>query len=184
MMKETFMLAGMIAVGVGLTSTSALADTQGTQTFTANIIDSTCLITGIDRSVDLGPVAKGDPALAAGKEYYRFPIHIGGCGSTFTSVEMTPTFDQVAGSGVAYGFAKNKGTAVVDAHWAVSGKGLVNANTAHPDALRSGNKVTAPLTAGATDISILFGMNASSHISSNVKPGTLDYPLLLTFDFK
>lgn len=183
MIKKTFMLAGMIAVGVALTSTSALADTQGTQTFTANIKDSTCTITGLNQNVDLGPIAKGDPTLAAGNEYHRFPVHIGGCGSTFTSVEMTPTFDQIAGL-ETYGYAKNKGTAVVDAYWGVIGKGLVNMNTANPNLLQSGDKVTAPLTAGAADIFLSFGMNAGSHISSNVKPGTLDYPLLLTFDFK
>lgn len=65
MMKKTFMLAGMIAVGVGLTSTSALADTQGTQTFTANIKDSTCVITGLNESLTYPTFSVAD-ILAAG----------------------------------------------------------------------------------------------------------------------
>lgn len=182
-MKSKTILVGMIVAGVALSSTSVLADTQGTQTFTANITESTCLVSGVDRSVDLGPISKNDGTLAAGKLYRVFPINISGCGSAFTSVVMTPTFDQIASTDTS-GSAQNKGTAVVDATWGVSANGLVSENTDLPTALQSGKKVTVPLTAGATEIDVLFGMNAAFHLSSNVRSGTLNYPLLLAFDFK
>ncbi|EJO4737099.1 type 1 fimbrial protein [Salmonella enterica] len=183
MKKSKMVLAGMIAVGVALTTTSALADVQGTQTFTANISETTCLISGVDQSVSLSPINKTDSALATGKEYYKFPLKIEGCSNALTSVEMTPTFEQIDGAR-EWGYAKNKGTAVVDAVWGVRGNSLVNENVAHPEFLQSGMKVTAPLTAGTADISVFFRMNASGNNSSLVKPGTLNYPLLLTFDFK
>ncbi|EAQ1076855.1 type 1 fimbrial protein [Salmonella enterica] len=176
--KRLFLLGAIMAV----MSSSAFADTTGTQTFKANIVANTCTIANLNQTFDLGAILKDDASLKNGKTYHQAHFDITGCDASVTKAVMIPTFDQVKGS-ESYGFAQNKGTAVVDAEWVQSTPGATNENTAHTNYLMSGKKVTVSLVNGGAQFIVGFNMNASDHRSSNVKVGTLDYPLTLTFDF-
>ncbi|EDE8445087.1 hypothetical protein BZU22_24355 [Salmonella enterica subsp. enterica serovar Pomona] len=177
--NRLFALGAVMAI----MSSSAFAATTGTQTFTAKVTADTCTITNLNQTFDIGALLKNDPELAKGKEYHQAHFDITGCDASLTKAVMTPVFDQIQ-SAASYGFAQNKGTAVVDASWEQDTPGATNENTAHPDALMSGKKVTVPLVNGGTQFLVGLNLNASNHLSSNVKTGTLNYPLALAFDFE
>ncbi|EAM2795121.1 type 1 fimbrial protein [Salmonella enterica subsp. enterica serovar Bareilly] len=114
MMTKNIILPGMVVAAVMLTSTSVLADTQGTQTFTANINESTCVITGYDINHDFGEITKQD-LLAKGdwvslKTYSEDKISVTGCSAGDTAVNVSTMYDEVPGMGM-YGWVNNKGTA-------------------------------------------------------------------------
>ncbi|EBN1929226.1 type 1 fimbrial protein [Salmonella enterica] len=172
----------LLGAAMAVMSSSAFADTTGTQTFTANVTADTCTIANLNQAFDVGTILKADTDLKNGKKYHQAYFDITGCDASVTKAVMIPTFDQVPNAEI-YGYAKNKGTAVVDAVWSQDTPGATNENTAQSNRLMSGKKVTVPLVNGGTQFIVGFSMNASSHDSSRVKVGTLDYPLTLTFDF-
>ncbi|EGK6862597.1 hypothetical protein IO679_004728 [Salmonella enterica subsp. enterica serovar Glostrup] len=149
MMKKEFILAGMIVVGVSLVSTSALADTQGTQTFTANISSSTCVITGLNINHDFGSITKQE-LLAKSDwgeiKHYSDKLSVTGCPASDTTVNIAASYDALPNMGV-YGWANNHGSA----------KGLTvkffRGDVANPLAPGS-NGYDYPLVNGAVDIPI------------------------------
>ncbi|EJX2286689.1 hypothetical protein ODX25_004940 [Salmonella enterica] len=172
----------LLGAAMAVMSSSAFADTTGTQTFTATVTADTCTIANLNQTFDVGSILKADTDLKNGKKYHQAYFDITGCDASVTKAVMIPTFDQVKGS-ETWGFALNKGTAVVDASWTQDTPGATNENTAHPENLMSGKKVAVPLVNGGAQFIVGFNLNASAHDSSKVKVGTLDYPLTLTFDF-
>ncbi|ECL1760768.1 type 1 fimbrial protein [Salmonella enterica] len=92
MMKKTLMLAGMIAAGVALTSTSALADTQGTQTFTANIAANTCTLNNLDRVFNFNLIGSTNPGKYKTWTADTAEIKVTGCDSSVTELKVTPTY--------------------------------------------------------------------------------------------
>ncbi|EBO8547927.1 hypothetical protein AMA88_24995, partial [Salmonella enterica subsp. enterica serovar Senftenberg] len=95
-------------------SSSAFADTTGTQTFTASVTANTCTVDNLNKTVDLGSVLSSDFTSAFGKKVSNRFIDTGfqitGCPAAITTVKVTPTF-VVPSSGMAkYGFVKNTGT--------------------------------------------------------------------------
>ncbi|HBJ6378808.1 TPA: hypothetical protein LC260_004917 [Salmonella enterica subsp. enterica serovar Eastbourne] len=173
----------LLGAAMAVMSSSAFAATTGTQTFTANVTADTCTIANLNQAFDVGSLLKSDSELKNGKKYHQAYFDITGCDASVTKVVMTPTFDQIS-KAESYGYAQNKGTATVDAVWSQDTPGATNENTAHPTYLMSGKKVTVPLANGGAQVIVGFSMNASSHDSSRVKTGTLNYPLALAFDFE
>ncbi|EAP7415752.1 type 1 fimbrial protein [Salmonella enterica] len=94
--KRLFLLGAIMAI----MSSSAFADTTGTQTFKANIVANTCTIANLQQVVSLGNVLKADfKKSVAGSNYYFAQGHgvdttfeVTGCPTTITTVEATPTF--------------------------------------------------------------------------------------------
>ncbi|EKA2581912.1 type 1 fimbrial protein, partial [Salmonella enterica] len=110
--KHLFLLGTAMAV----MSSSAFADTTGTQTFTANVTANTCTIANLNQAVDLGNVQKADYAgvgnwhVPANPSLVSVNFDVTGCGNSVTEVNVTPTF--TAESGLPYvRFVKNAGTA-------------------------------------------------------------------------
>ncbi|ECN7371709.1 type 1 fimbrial protein [Salmonella enterica subsp. enterica serovar Muenchen] len=171
----------LLGAAMAVMSSSAFADTMGTQTFTANVTADTCTIANLNQVIDVGAVLKNDPALKKVSERAVAVFNVTGCDASVTKAVMIPNFDALPGY-EAGGYAKNKGTAVIDARFAQKTVGATNENT-QPDWLAPGKKVSVPLVNGATQFDIGFSLNASSYDLSKIKVGTLDYPLTLTFDF-
>ncbi|EEJ0784137.1 type 1 fimbrial protein [Salmonella enterica] len=173
----------LLGAAMAVMSSSAFAATTGTQTFTANVTANTCTIANLDQTFDVGAIQKNDTELKNGKKYHQAHFDITGCDASVTKAVMIPTFDPAQGA-ESWGMALNKGTAVVDGQWAQDTPGATNENTAHPGFLMSGKKITVPLANGGTQFIVGFIMNAGSHKSENVHPGTINFPLALAFDFE
>lgn len=100
MMKSKSILTGMIVAGVALSSTSVLADTQGTQTFTANIAESTCVITGLNESLVFPAFSVADIYAAGddsdtiiGEHIGSHSINVVGCPTGTSSMNITATYN-------------------------------------------------------------------------------------------
>ncbi|EJP8365238.1 type 1 fimbrial protein, partial [Salmonella enterica] len=108
--KRLFLLGAVMAV----MSSSAFADTTGTQTFTANIVANTCTIANLQQNVDLGSVLSSDFTAAFGQKvsnrFIDTSFQVAGCPATITTVKVTPTFVSPSSGTATYGFVKNTGT--------------------------------------------------------------------------
>ncbi|EAA8990414.1 type 1 fimbrial protein [Salmonella enterica subsp. enterica serovar Oranienburg] len=90
----------LLGAAMAVMSSSAFADTTGTQTFTAKVTADTCTIANLQQVVDLGNVLKADfKKNVAGSTFYFALGHgvdttfeVTGCPTTITTVEATPTF--------------------------------------------------------------------------------------------
>ncbi|EBS3869392.1 type 1 fimbrial protein [Salmonella enterica subsp. enterica serovar Kimberley] len=174
MMKKTFMLAGMIAAGVALTSTSALADTRGTQTFTANIAANTCTITGLNQNIDLGNIQKSVFAAAWGfstPETINFEV--ANCPNSLTQVKVTPTYNAdpsyawvIVNTGTAKGVHLNTQVAV---------------DLDHTKRWENGVEKDFTLTGGG--VSIPFSYKIERNGTDTVTTGSLLFNSTFLFDF-
>ncbi|EBN7715305.1 type 1 fimbrial protein, partial [Salmonella enterica] len=93
--KHLFLLGTAMAV----MSSSAFADTTGTQTFTANVTANTCTIANLNQVVNLGDVNKTEFKGITGSLYHfalghgvNTTFEVTGCPATITTVEATPMF--------------------------------------------------------------------------------------------
>ncbi len=92
MMKKKTLLAGMIVAGMALTSTSVLADTQGTQTFTANIASTTCTIGNLDHISNFTLQGSTNPGKYKVWALDTGEIKVTGCDPSLTKLKVTPTY--------------------------------------------------------------------------------------------
>lgn len=103
----------VLGAAMAVMSSSAFAVTTGTQTFTAKIDNSTCVITGADITHDFGSIMKKD-LLAKGDwgviKSFDNKISVTGCPSNNTAVNVALSYAEVPGMG-QYGWVNNSGTA-------------------------------------------------------------------------
>ncbi|EAU4784012.1 type 1 fimbrial protein [Salmonella enterica] len=171
----------LLGTAMAVTSSSAFADTMGTQTFTANVVANTCTVDNLNKTVDLGSILSSDFTNAFGAKLSNKFIDTGfqvtGCSAAITTVKVTPTFTSAAQDS----FVVNTGTFA--AYFATN---ITSANaSSEPQTWHNGIEKTFTVTNGSVDIPVqgkLFtgGRPAPSGNASN---GTLDYTMSFTFDF-
>ncbi|EBP4106311.1 hypothetical protein Z708_25200 [Salmonella enterica subsp. enterica] len=161
-------------------SSSAFADTTGTQTFTANVTADTCTIANLNQAVDLGNVLRAD---YAGLGAWNAPANVAlvsvnfdvtGCGNNITTVNVTPTF--TAESTLAR-FVKNAGTA---AGIAFDTAKLSNTDFDKNRGWENGVTKAFTLTNGAVQVPVVGVLSKNGQA---VTAGTLDFQMTFAFDF-
>lgn len=182
-MKKTLM-AGVVALCAmsGMNAAQAAAATSGTQTFKANITDTTCTIADVNRTVELGVIPRTQ-AIADGQILVSdIPFNITGCGASISTASVTADYVEDSQAG-EWGMIKNSGTAGIQSLFKIVTAGVTNENTAHPDFVAPGKKITNSVVNGASQFNFAIGVQASSHKLSNLTAGSVEYPITLTFDF-
>ncbi|EBB4036226.1 type 1 fimbrial protein [Salmonella enterica] len=172
----------LLGAAMAVMSSSAFADTMGTQTFTATVTADTCTIANLNQAVDLGNVLRAE---YAGLGNWNAPANVAlvsvnfdvtGCGNNVTKVEVTPTFN--AESGSTYGrFVKNAGTA---AGIAFDTAKLSNTDFDSKRIWENGKTRAFTLTNGGVQVPV---MGVLSKNSQAVTAGTLDFQMTFAFDF-
>ncbi|EAC2152413.1 type 1 fimbrial protein [Salmonella enterica subsp. enterica] len=163
-------------------SSSAFADTAGTQTFTATVTADTCTIANLNQAVDLGNVLLADYASVGN---WRVPTNfsqvsvnfdVTGCGNNITTVNVTPTFTAESGSSY-YRFVKNAGTAAgIAFDTGKRSEGDYDENRIW----KNGVTRAFTLTNGGVQVPV---MGALSKNNQAVTAGTLDFQMTFAFDF-
>ncbi|ENZ2157744.1 fimbrial protein [Salmonella enterica] len=175
--KRLFLLGAVMAV----MSSSAFADTTGTQTFTANIVANTCTIANLQQNVDLGNIQKADYEKLTGWQspasspVIKVNFDVTGCGNGVTKVKVTPTF---TGDSSVPRMVVNSGTAK-DIY--VDTAKLSNTDFDSKRAWNSGTTKEFTLTNGAVQIPVTGVL--SSGAAAGITAGTLDFRMSFTFDF-
>ncbi|ECC7613529.1 type 1 fimbrial protein [Salmonella enterica] len=172
----------LLGTAMAVMSSSAFADTMGTQTFTANVTADTCTIANLNQAVDLGDVLKAD---YAGLDNWRAPTNfslvsvnfdVTGCGNNITTVNVTPTFTAEPGAYYTR-FVKNAGTAA----------GIAFDTAKISDGDYDGNRIwengktrAFTLTNGGVQVPVTGILSKNSQA---VTAGTLDFQMTFAFDF-
>ncbi|EDN6661549.1 type 1 fimbrial protein [Salmonella enterica] len=183
-MKKTLM-AGMVALCAmsGMNAAQAAAAISGTQTFKANITDTTCTIANVNRAVDLGAIPRTQATANGVDVVSDVPFNITGCGASISTASVTADYtEDGSGTGV-WGMMKNSGTATLQGILKIVTAGVTNENTAHPGYVAPGKKITNSVVNGASQFNFAVQVMANSHKLSNLKSGSVEYPVTLTFDF-
>ncbi|EJM9155423.1 hypothetical protein NO912_005115, partial [Salmonella enterica] len=161
-------------------SSSAFADTMGTQTFTANITANTCTVDNLNKTVDLGTIHLSDLVNHQGSGHYTKGIGVNeifkvtNCPNALTKVQVVPTFNAGPGDDMV----KNTGTASNMYIWfnkTFDGTAPAAANVWHNGKAREFN-----LTAGGADIPV---NGLLLHATNDKNLGTLDFQMTFAFDF-
>ncbi|EDX5730515.1 type 1 fimbrial protein [Salmonella enterica] len=176
--KSLFLLGTALAV----MSSSALADTTGTQTFTANVAANTCTIDNLNKTVDLGAINLSSFTTKEGSGWYVSPgigvneaFKVTNCPNTLTKVKVVPTFTQGAGGDVV----KNAGTAGNIDLW--FNRTIDDIRPTAKDTWINGGGREFVLAAGGVDVPVNGIILKTS--AENI-PGTLDYQMAFAFDFE
>ncbi|EDL3630107.1 hypothetical protein CRX10_23570 [Salmonella enterica subsp. enterica serovar Newport] len=181
MMKKEFMLAGMITAGVALASTSALANTQGTQTFTANIKDSTCTIAVLDQHIDLGTMLASSIKEAKGalnsSPSAPYSAVVTGCPS---SISLMKTSVSAPSMDSTYGTMPNAGTATGVQFFYTIGKGSTVVDAYNNKQILPKSVISTPIKSGGGVLKLDGRIFKSA---SKVGVGTLQFSSTFTFDF-
>ncbi|EIU7680200.1 fimbrial protein [Salmonella enterica] len=167
--KRLFLLGAAMAV----MSSSAFADTTGTQTFTANIVANTCTIANLNQARDLGDLLKSHFLASAwsASSVYKNEFNVTNCPTTFTKVKVVPTY--TANKQYAW-VVENAGTA----------KGVhLNTQTTNsgPEKWENGKEKEFTLNNGDAVIPVNFKIERNNN--DTVTDGTLDFRMSFTFDF-
>ncbi|EOF6356449.1 hypothetical protein ACK1C8_004899, partial [Salmonella enterica] len=157
-------------------SSSAFADTAGTQTFTATVTANTCTVDNLNKTVDLGSVLSSDFTSAfsamVSNRFIDTGFQITGCPAAITAVKVTSTFASTSG----YGFVDNNGT--FDAVFATN---ITAANTIdNSQKWTPGSEKTFTVTNGDASVPVQGKIFAQK---SDLTAGTLNYAMSFTFDF-
>ncbi|EBI2791681.1 type 1 fimbrial protein, partial [Salmonella enterica] len=169
----------LLGAAMAVMSSSAFADTTGTQTFTANITANTCTVDNLNKTVDLGTIHFSD-LVNQGNGHYTKGIGVNeifkvtNCPNALTKVQVVPTFNAGPGDDMV----KNTGTASNMYIWfnkTFDGTAPAAANVWHNGKAREFN-----LTAGGADIPV-NGLLLQATNDKN--PGTLDFQMTFAFDF-
>ncbi|EAQ7001203.1 type 1 fimbrial protein [Salmonella enterica] len=172
----------LLGAAMAVMSSSAFADTVGTQTFTANVTADTCTIANLNQAVDLGDVLSAEYAgladwnVPANVSLVSVNFDVTGCGNNVTKVKVTPTFNAEPGSVYAR-FVKNEGTA---AGFAFDTAKLSNTNFDQKRVWENGKTKTFTLTNGAVQVPVTGVLSKSDEA---VTAGTLDFQMTFAFDF-
>ncbi|EHM8868972.1 type 1 fimbrial protein [Salmonella enterica] len=89
--KHLFLLGTAMAV----MSSSAFADTTGTQTFTANVTANTCVVSGLNITLPMGNILASTLKSTktwgvVGEKHHSF--NVSNCPQNITKVDVTPTY--------------------------------------------------------------------------------------------
>ncbi|EAP2901427.1 type 1 fimbrial protein [Salmonella enterica subsp. enterica] len=172
----------LLGAAMAVMSSSAFADTAGTQTFTATVTADTCTIANLNQAVDLGNVLKAE---YAGLSNWNAPANVAlvsvnfdvtGCGNNITTVNVTPTFNAESGSAYVR-FVKNAGTA---AGIAFDTAKLSNADFNQNRIWQNGVTKAFTLTNGAVQVPVTGILSKNGQA---VTAGTLDFQMTFAFDF-
>ncbi|EIK2522165.1 type 1 fimbrial protein [Salmonella enterica] len=169
----------LLGAAMAVMSSSAFADTMGTQTFTANVTADTCTIANLQQAVDLGNVLKADYAslgswiVPVNMSLVSVNFDVTGCGNNITKVNVTPTFTAES----LARFVKNSGTA--------AGVAFDTAKKSNSDydsnrIWENGKTRTFTLTNGAVQVPVIGTLSKSDKA---VTAGTLDFQMTFAFDF-
>ncbi|EKY2659498.1 type 1 fimbrial protein [Salmonella enterica] len=175
--KRLFLLGAVMAV----MSSSAFADTTGTQTFTANIVANTCTVDNLNKAVDLGDLLNTDFANSTfgGKVSNKFidtGFSITGCPTTVAKVKVTPTFKT---DGTNPRFVVNAGTFA-----AFFATNIDSANAiSSAQAWDNGTEKDFTVTNGNASIPVRGRLFTGAKPAGNTSAGTLNYTMSFTFDF-
>ncbi|EGB7594027.1 type 1 fimbrial protein [Salmonella enterica] len=173
----------LLGTAMAVMSSSAFADTTGTQTFTANIVANTCTVDNLNKTVDLGSVLSSDFTAAFGKKVSNRFIDTGfqitGCPATITTVKVTPTFVAPSSGTATYGFVKNTGT-----FNAVFATNINSANgTDDKQKWVSGTEKAFTVTNGGASVPVQGKLFTDQNGGGSSSTGTLNYAMSFTFDF-
>lgn len=85
----------LLGAAMAVMSSSAFADTTGTQTFTANVTADTCVVSGLDTTLFTGDVLKS--TIKSQKTWgvvgeVHHSLNISNCPQSFTKASITPTY--------------------------------------------------------------------------------------------
>ncbi|EBG7335600.1 type 1 fimbrial protein [Salmonella enterica] len=85
----------LLGTAMAVMSSSAFADTTGTQTFTANITANTCVVSGLDITLPMGDVLASTLKSTktwgvVGEKHHSF--NVSNCPQNITKVDVTPTY--------------------------------------------------------------------------------------------
>ncbi|EDO5887602.1 type 1 fimbrial protein [Salmonella enterica] len=175
--KSLFLLGTVMAV----MSTSALADTVGTQTFKANIFANTCVIANLQQKVDLGDVQKAPYTkveawnVPSTSPVVKAHFDVTGCGNSITKVKVTPHYSSTSITRMIV----NSGTA--KEVYFDTGK-LSNTDYDPKREWKSGSAKEFTLTNGAVQIPVDGTLTVGDY-PDKVAVGTLDFQMTFTFDF-
>ncbi|EAO7829962.1 type 1 fimbrial protein, partial [Salmonella enterica] len=170
----------LLGTAMAVMSSSAFADTMGTQTFTANITANTCTVDNLNKTVDLGTIHLSDLVNHQGSGHYTKGIGVNeifkvtNCPNALTKVQVVPTFNAGPGDDMV----KNTGTASNMYIWfnkTFDGTAPAAANVWHNGKAREFN-----LTAGGADIPV---NGLLLHATNDKNLGTLDFQMTFAFDF-
>lgn len=111
--KHQLFLFGASAIMAVMSSSAFAASTTGTQTFTADITNNTCVISNKDIAHDFGEIQK--PSVVAAADWgaikkYDDVISVSNCPGSVTKTNVAFFYNQVQGMGI-YGWVDNAGTA-------------------------------------------------------------------------
>ncbi|EAR0439950.1 fimbrial protein [Salmonella enterica] len=173
----------LLGAAMAVMSSSAFADTTGTQTFTANVVANTCTVDNLNKTVDLGSVLSSDFVAAFGhkvsNKFIDTGFQITGCPATITTVKVTPTFVTAGADGGKYGFVKNTGT--FDAVFATN---VTSANSIDDNQKwLPGTEKSFTVTNGDASVPVRGKLYQGMNGGGNSSVGTLNYAMSFTFDF-
>ncbi|EEA1794002.1 hypothetical protein C9588_24515 [Salmonella enterica subsp. enterica serovar Muenchen] len=173
----------LLGTAMAVMSSSAFADTTGTQTFTANVAANTCTVDNLNKTVDLGSVLSSDFTAAFGSKVSNKFIDTGfqitGCPATITTVKVTPTFVSPSADVGKYGFVKNTGT-----FNAVFATNITSANSIDDNQKWiSGTEKSFTVTNGDASVPVRGKVFTGQNDGGSSSAGTLNYAMSFTFDF-
>ncbi|WP_080206625.1 fimbrial protein [Salmonella enterica] len=85
----------LLGAAMAVMSSSAFADTTGTQTFTANVTANTCVVSGLDITLPMGDILastlkSAELWMVVGEKHHSF--NVSNCPQNITKVYITPTY--------------------------------------------------------------------------------------------
>lgn len=167
------LLSGLFLAGV--MNAPAMADTTGTQTFTAAIPADTCVINNLNQTIDLGNLQKNQVVTGFSPMHVTFDVT--GCDKAITSM----TAQLVAPT--TYGVMSNEGTAgnITFLFRAGANTTINNARGADHN-LGQGSTAITPVVNGNGSLD-LIGVFEKPNSKQPVQPGTLQFSPAFVFDF-
>ncbi|EBH8631416.1 type 1 fimbrial protein [Salmonella enterica subsp. enterica serovar Oranienburg] len=163
----------LLGAAMAVMSSSAFADTVGTQTFTANVTVDTCTIANLNQARDLGNLLKSHFMASAwsASSVYKNEFNVTNCPTTFTKVKVVPTY--TANKQYAW-VVDNAGTA----------KGVhLNTQTTSSGSGRWENGKEKEFTLNNGDAVIPVNFKIERNNNDTVTDGTLDFQMTFAFDF-
>ncbi|EDB2574898.1 type 1 fimbrial protein [Salmonella enterica] len=163
----------LLGAAMAVMSSSAFADTMGTQTFTANVTADTCTIANLNQVQDLGNLLKSHFTTApwSASSVYKDKFNVTNCPTTLTKVKVVPTY--TANKQYAW-VVENAGTA----------KGLhLNTQTTTSGLGKWENGKEKEFTLNNGDAVIPVDFKIERNNNNTVTDGTLDFQMTFAFDF-
>ncbi|EOF5167451.1 hypothetical protein ACK1XF_004839, partial [Salmonella enterica] len=155
-------------------SSSAFADTTGTQTFTANVTANTCTIDDVNHAFS---VSVERQSIADFQVLDHHDFKVSGCSASVSNVNVVFDYESTGNTTGPYIYLKNHGTASEKAQFQINADGTSKTVYA-PKVSKS-----FPVTAGAGVVPVYLTVNGSGLSNNGVTSGTVDMSASITFDF-